>query len=216
MLLKKQISIAKFFLAVNMLFILPATLFAHPHVFIKTSIEFVFEEKKLMGAWESWEFDRFFSAEIISWLDTDQDGDFNETESNMVYNNAFINLKNYYFYTFIRQGNTRTTPQEVLHFRARAKDGIMTYTFYIDLSHYKGNNVCFAVYDYTYFCDVEYLKPIKITYNNTAINPKYVIQENKNHPVYYDPLGAVNDTTIYYKPAPGLQTYYPKEIHLSW
>ncbi|OJF76734.1 MAG: hypothetical protein BKP49_06065 [Treponema sp. CETP13] len=197
--------------------IIPATsLFAHPHVFIKNSSEFVFKENKLDGVWETWEFDRVFSADIISWLDVNQDGDFSADESIQVYNNAFINLQHYYYYTFIRQGNERTNPASVTKFRSHAKDGIMTYTFYIDLSSYTGNNIYFAVYDYTYFCDIEYKEPITLTYDETVVQPTYEIVENKNYPVYYNPVGAATDTTIYYKPGPGLYTYYPKEIHLTW
>jgi len=193
-----------------------AMAFAHPHVFIKNSEEFVFEQNKLSGVWETWQFDRYFSADIIAWLDTDKDGDFSEAESKEVYAHAFINLEHYYYYTFIRQGDERSNPSKVTQFRAHAKDGIMTYTFFIDLSSYKNNSLYFAVYDYTYFCDVEYIEPIKITCNDTTIQPKYEIIENKNYPVYYNPTGAINDTTIYYKPGPGLYTYYPREIHLTW
>jgi ABC-type uncharacterized transport system substrate-binding protein len=207
----KRITTGIFFLFIPLL-----NAAAHPHVFVKTSEEFVWKGEKLSGVWETWQFDRFFSSDIISWLDTDKDGDFNEVESKQVHDKAFINLKNYYFYTFIRQGTKRTNPAGVQNFRAHVQDGVMIYRFFIDLSHYTGHDLYFAVYDYTYYTDVEYLEPVKLTYDSSTVHPAYSIKENKQYPVYYDPCGPATDTSVHYKWAPGLQIYYPREIHITW
>ena len=196
---------------------IPAALHAHPHVFIKNSVQFVWnDEGNLQGAYLTWNFDRFFSADIIKWLDADHDGTFSTAESEEVYNHAFINLRHYYYYTFIRQGTKRTNPPSVSKFRATQKDGIMTYRFYIDLSKYPGHDLYLAVYDYTYFCDVEYPDNCVTFSCPASVQPSYKIVENRKYPVYYDPLSPATDTRIYYKWAPGLQTYYPMEIHLTW
>jgi ABC-type uncharacterized transport system substrate-binding protein len=193
-------------------------LFAHPHVFITSSVDFILQKDKLQGAWLTWDFDRYFSSDIIKWLDTNKDGVFSEKESQQVYNNAFINLRHYYYYTFIRQGNQRTNPARVEHFQATQKDGIMTYRFYIDLSGYTGNELYLAVYDYTYYCDVGYTKPdpVKFDCDTDTVHPEYEIVENKKYPVYYDPCGPATDTSVHYKWKPGLNTYYPREIHITW
>jgi len=61
---------------------IPATLHAHPHVFIKSSVEFVWNDSgSLDGAYLTWDFDRFFSADIIKWLDVNHDGKFSDAES---------------------------------------------------------------------------------------------------------------------------------------
>ncbi|HAH61968.1 MAG TPA: DUF1007 domain-containing protein, partial [Treponema sp.] len=183
----------------------------------KNSVQFVWNDAgDLQGAYLTWDFDRFFSADIINWLDADHDGKFSDAESEEVYNHAFINLRHYYYYTFISQGTKRTNPPAVTKFRAVQKDGIMTYRFYIDLSKYSGRDLYLAVYDYTYFCDVEYPDNC-VTFSCPAgVTPSCKIVENKQYPVYYDPLSPATDTRIYYKWAPGLQTYYPMEIHLTW
>jgi ABC-type uncharacterized transport system substrate-binding protein len=196
---------------------IPAAVHAHPHVFIKNSVEFVWNDSgSLEGAYLTWNFDRFFSADIIKWLDVNHDGKFSSEESEDVYNRAFINLRHYYYYTFIRQGTTRTNPPKVTKFRATQKDGIMTYRFYIDLSKYTGQDLYLAVYDYTYFCDVEYPDNCVTFTCPSSVHPSCKIIENKQYPVYYDPLSPASDTRIYYKWAPGLQTYYPREMHLTW
>ncbi len=209
------------FLKIGILFILfciPAAVFAHPHVFIKSRMKFVWQQDKLQGVYLKWDFDRYFSADIQQWLDKNGDGKFSNAESEQVYKNAFINLKNYYFYTFIRQGTKRTNPSKVSNFQATLKDGVVTYQFYVDLSQYTGRDIYIAVYDYTYYTDVEYPKTDPVTFdcNSSVVQPKYEIVENKKYPVYYDPCGPATDTTVYYKWKPGLQTYYPREIHLTW
>jgi len=59
--------------------------YAHPHVFIDTAIEFVWQGKKLQGAYIEWTFDKMFSNEIISWLDADHNGKFSDAESEAVF-----------------------------------------------------------------------------------------------------------------------------------
>lgn len=193
-------------------------IFAHPHMSMWSQLEFVWEKSNLSGVYVEWTFDYFFSADIIAAWDENQDGVFNENETKNVYNNAFINLKKYYYFTFIRQGDVRTNPPEVEQFKVWQKNGQMFYRFFVDLSDYKPGEINIAIYDYTYFCDIAYLSecPVKLTYDANFIKPTYSIVENKKYPVYYNPLGAIDDTTIYYEYKKGLQTYYPKEIKITY
>jgi len=195
-----------------------AAVFAHPHVSIVNKAEFVWKDASLSGVYLEWTFDHFFSSDIISWLDEDKNGQFDARESGLVYNNAFINLENYYYYTFIRQGNKRTNPPKVTQFIARIEKGQMVYRFFIDLSSYPKQDLYLAVYDYTFFSDISYpdTEAVTLNYDKTAVKPKFTIVENKDYPVYYNPLGAADDTRVYYKWEKGLQTYYPKEIKISY
>lgn len=200
------------------LFVCSFFLHAHPHVFIDNTVEFIWNGKDLRGAYVQWTFDSAFSSEIINWLDVNHDGKFDDEENRQVYDNAFINLRHYYYYTFMRQGSTRTNPPKVSEFKAMQKKGIMSYRFYIDLSSYKGNELYFAVYDYTYFCDIRYNEDggIKLTYDPKQVKASFDIIENKDYPVFYDPLSPATDTSIYDRWKPGLQTYYPREIRIRW
>jgi len=210
--LKKSIAL------IIILLISAAAVFAHPHVSIASKAEFVWKEASLSGVYLEWTFDHFFSSDIISWLDEDQNGQFEDRESGLVYNNAFINLQNYYYYTFIRQGDKRTNPPKVTDFKARIEKGQMVYRFFIDLSSYAEGEICLAVYDYTFFSDISYpdTGAVTLNYDKAAVKPKFAIVENKEYPVYYNPLGAVDDTRVYYKWEKGLQTYYPKEIKITY
>ncbi|CEM60395.1 DUF1007 family protein [Treponema phagedenis] len=200
-----------------LLILIPAIGFAHPHMFITSQVNFVWDAGKLTGAYVTWKFDRFFSADIIQGYDTNKDGVFNKTETDDVYNNAFIYTSNYYYFIFIRQGATRSSPKSVSQFSVWQKDGILFYRFYVDLSAYPAEKLYFAVYDYSFFCDFRYdtQKPVSFTCD-TTVQPQYSIAENKNYPVYYDPFDTISDNKIYDKWKPGLQIYYPYEIELRY
>ncbi len=192
--------------------------FAHPHMFFTSKIDFIFSGEKLTGAYVTWTFDRSFSADIIYGYDLNKDGKFSTAETSEVYDNAFTYSQNYYYFTFIRQGNKRTSPENVpkSKFFVRQNNGIVSYRFYVDLSEFTGREIYFACYDYTFFCDITYPEKGAVNFicDKTKLNPKFRVEENKDYPIYYNPFGPIYDTTIYYKWMPGLLTYYPKEIHI--
>ena len=113
------------------LFAIPMQAPAHPHLFISTQTEFILNNGKVQGAYETWTFDRFFSADIIQGYDLNGDGLFSKAETQDVYDNAFINTKNYAYFTFIRQGDKRQSPARVSDFSVWQKNGIATYRFYV-------------------------------------------------------------------------------------
>lgn len=193
-------------------------LYAHPHLFITAQVEFVWDDTRLLGAYQTWIFDRFFSSDIIQGFDEDNDGKFSPAEVRDVYENAFLHIKNYYYFTFIREGEKRTNPSTVSRFSVSNNDGIVSYRFYTDLSAYKSRSLHFAVYDYTFYCDFRYKKenPVLFTGHGNSIKPQYAITQNKNYPVYYDPFDTGDMTTVYYRWKPGLEVYYPKEILLTY
>ncbi len=197
--------------------LLPALAYAHPHMFLTSRAEFVWEGPRLSGCWLDWTFDRFFSADLMS-FDANGDGAFNASETRKVYENAFIYLKNYYYFTFIRQGNNRWNPKGVSGFSVRQTDGRVTYRFFIDLSGATPGEISLAVYDYTFFCDIRGPDgdPVKLTYDPSFVAPSFTIAENKDYPVYYNPLGTADDTTVYYTWKKGLETYYPREIRITY
>lgn len=206
-----------FLFLVIMLFAVPVHIVAHPHLFISTQIEFVLKDGKVQGAYETWTFDRFFSADIIQGYDINHDGVFSRSETADVYDNAFINTQHYSYFTFIRQGEKRTSPKEVSAFSVWQKDGLVSYRFYVDLTAYRGN-FSFAVYDYTFFCDFRYTETVPIRFTDTSgkAAPAYTIAENKKYPVYYDPFDTAEATATYNTWKPGLQTYYPREINITY
>ncbi|MFQ3621790.1 MAG: DUF1007 family protein [Spirochaetales bacterium] len=193
-------------------------LYAHPHIFINCSIEFVWEKADLKGCYIQWEFDRFFSADIMRGFDNDKNGVFDAEETRAVFQNAFSNLKKYNYFIFIRQGKQRISPTSVSQFSVSQRQGQVIYRFFVDLSRFSKGDLFLAVYDYTFYCEVRYdeKSPVKLTYDPNFIKPTYLIQENREYPVYYDPLSPASDTTIHTTWRRGLMTFYPKEIKISY
>jgi ABC-type uncharacterized transport system substrate-binding protein len=204
--------------SIILLIFLPVVASAHPHLFITSTAEFVWDKAQIQGCYLEWTFDQFFSADLIHGFDKNHDGTFSEAEMQQLHDHAFIYLKHYYYFTFIRQGKSRTNPPAVSRFTAVQKDNRVSYRFYVDLSKLSPGEFFLAVYDYTFFCDVSYPErnPVKLTFDPAFVHPSCEIVENKNYPVYYDPLGAVDDTTVYYKWRKGLQIYYPREIRIFY
>lgn len=196
----------------------PFFLTAHPHIWIDTEFEVVFDKTDLKGMYITWTFDKFFSSDIISGYDIDHDGEFNESETTAVFQNAFIYTGNYQYFTFIRSGKIRKSPIAIerSQFSAAQKDGVLSYTFYVDLSEYENiGELYIACYDYTFFCDFEYKKDA-VHFTGASGSPEYTIVENKDYPIYYDPFGLIDDTRVYSEWAQGLNTYYPREIKLTF
>lgn len=60
--------------------------------------------------------------------------------------------------------------------------------------------VNFAVYDYTFFCDIlTEQSSISFSYNSDKVQPKIEIVGNQYYPIYYNPYGAIDDTTVYHQ-----------------
>ena len=189
-------------------------LFAHPHIMLITDLEFDFSEHLCKGVWVEWGFDRFFSSMIIQDYDADRNGSFSGKEIQEIHDHAFINLKRYGYFVSIRKGNTRKSPDKVEHFSARQKDGQLFYKFYIPLGDSYGANFYLSIFDPTYYCAVKYTDNPVIIKQDNGTPPRFKLAENKKYPVYYNPYGASDDTTTYTKWKPGLETAYPKEVHI--
>lgn len=203
--------------AVLMLSAVPLS--AHPHMFFSSRAEFEWDGEQLNGVWLEWTFDAFFSADILMGYDLDSNGLFNTAETQKVYSGAFVNLQKYYFFTFIRQGARRYSPDSVERFSVINRNGRVSYRFFIDLSDSRPDqDLYLAVYDYTFFCNVEYpeSEPVVLRYDPQVVRPAWTIVENKSFPVYYNPRGAIDDTRVYYEYKEGLAVYYPREIRIRY
>lgn len=188
---------------------------AHPHMALFSSCEFEFSGTNLKGVWIEFEFDKFFSYDIRGAYDIDQDGVFDSKETEAVYNNAFINLKNYGYFISIREGNNRRAPERVTDFSVFVGNDVLHYRFFVPLQHPASRELFIAVYDPTFFCRCYYNeeKPIRFI-NADDLNPEFTVTENRDFPVFYSPTAPASDLTTYDKWEPGLQTYYPEEVHL--
>lgn len=197
--------------------LLTASLAAHPHVSLDARLEFEFDGPECRGFWVEWTFDPFFSATVIGDFDTDRDGKIKDSEVRRVHDGAFINLRKYGFFTLIRSGGKRISPEFVESFGAEVRDGRLVYRFFVPLAgRGYGRDFAVAVFDTTYYCAVRYPDDAVtfIQKSPGTAAPDFTREVNRAFPVYYNPAGGAADGTTYSAWKPGLQTAYPEEIHV--
>ena len=166
-------------------------------------------------------FDRYFSADIIYGFDQDGNGIFDEAETLDIHDHAFINMENYGFFLYIRQGDLRVSPEAVTHFSPRIEGDFIIYRFYVDLPSLLQNGEAkefyLSVFDTTYFCACSYEEDGPVLFSGTSPeSADYSIVKNEYYPVYYDPAAPAGDDTVHKKWKPGLETAYPEEIRVVY
>ncbi|MBU0934536.1 MAG: DUF1007 family protein [Spirochaetes bacterium] len=210
--MKKIIALALLLLAAQLV------IYAHPHTAFSVRLDFEFEGTNCTGFWEEWTFDPFFSAEIFSMFDKDANGVFSQDETDMVYNNAFINLRKYGFWTIIRVNGKRSSPDRVEQFSVHKKDARVVYRFRVPVAAGSlGTDFHVAIFDTTYYCAISYEDdPVRISQlGSTKPAIRWQREVNRESPIYYNPAGAANDNTVYDTWRQGLQTAWPEEIHIQ-
>jgi len=132
---------------------------AHPHVFINTSITFVFDmDGNISGVKSKWVFDENFSATIKLDYDKNNDGQFSKEESDTVESEAFDNLKDVHYFTSIIVDGEKHLVEKVDDFRASITDNKIVYEFFIPF-HINvetiSKKIKILIYDESYYIDVE-------------------------------------------------------------
>lgn len=189
--------------------------YSHPHIQILTRASVEFENDRVNGIWMEWEFDEYFSADIILSYDIDNDSVFNKVETDDIYNNAFISLKDYDYFTYIREGDNRWSPKDVSDFSVEILNDSVIYRFFLPVK-VESRTFYLAVYDFTYFCAVFYQEDNPLTYRNRDVEPIYSIEENLDKPIYFNPYAGVGDTTVYTEMEEGLVELFIKEIKVEY
>lgn len=199
------------------LMLLPITAFSHPHMTIYSSCEFVFEGSDLRGFWVEYQFDRYFTSDMIYYFDENNDSQFDEKETEEIYNTTFLNLEKYGFYISIRKGKTRFSPDHIDRFSVYLNDQLLSYRFYIEYSDPDEREIFVSINDPTYFTAIYMIDENPITFSGFSnIQPYYQIVKNNEYPLYYNPFAPIDENTTYFRWEPGLQTFYPDEIHLVY
>ncbi len=206
------------YILLNLLFLfVPESLSAHPHMAAYSRIELSFRDERPEGLWMEYRWDRYFSADIIAGFDLDQNLIFDAAETREIHDYAFINMENYGFFLYIRQGDERESPAGVSHFSARVEDDFLIYRFYVDLDMITEREFYLSVFDTTYFCACSYEEEMPVLFSGTyREDAEYSLVRNKYYPVYYDPFAPAGDSTVHKKWKPGLETAYPEEVMIVY
>lgn len=189
---------------------------AHPHTFIYSTLAPEFDGQTVKGVWVEWTFDEMFSLQVIMEADTNGNKKLEPTEVDYIFDHAFINLKNYDYFFYQRDGEDRIGAKEIEEFNARINGNVLVYKFFVPLER-KTNPLVISLIDSTFFCALSYNKGKPVYFVKAeSVAPQYRIEQNKKYPVYYNPMGAIDDDRIYTKFQKGLSTAYPEEVIINY
>ena len=156
-------------------------------MFIDTRLEVRLSGDRLDGLEITWYFDPMFTASVVNDWDENGNGSFSEREVDLIYENAFSNLADFDYFTYISTGNTTLSPGSATEFTVFMDGQTLVYRFFVpfDMQVCDG---CFsvAIYDHTYYCDILYCSdsPITLTGSGSG-NASYQIVENQNIEILY-------------------------------
>jgi ABC-type uncharacterized transport system substrate-binding protein len=162
---------------------------AHPHVWIDQSVVVQFKAAKIAALDVTWRFDEFYSADTIQDYDEKHKGTLDRAELDKLAMDGVKSLKGYNYFSYLYLDGKKTPVTAVERFAAGLKGNILEYRFTIPVSppvDPKTQRFAFAIYDNSYFVDVEPAKTNAVTFAGEA--PKGCAdqaKEDKNDPYYF-------------------------------
>lgn len=133
---------------------------AHPHVWIISHSDVVFDDKGQITAINiEWEFDEFYSMTAVEGLDTNGNGVYEPEELLPLAGENIKALKDFDYFTKISAGSETVPLSEVTEFHSTFKDSRMTLYFQVPLAvalDPRKIKVDYKVYDPSFYIAIEY------------------------------------------------------------
>jgi len=133
---------------------------AHPHVWIISHTDVVFDDKGQITAINvEWEFDEFYSMTAVEGLDTNGNGTYEPEELRPLASENIRALKDFSYFTKINAGSEEVPLSEVTEFHSTFKDSRMTLYFQVPLAvalDPRKTEVNYKVYDPSFYIAIEY------------------------------------------------------------
>jgi ABC-type uncharacterized transport system substrate-binding protein len=186
-------------LAAFLLLVFPQLSLSHPHVFIQNTLAIIFDHQGLAGIRVKWVFDEFFSSMIVGDYDQNHNNKLENSEVKTIKMEAFANLANYEYFTFIRIQGKRFKVEYVRDFSAALAGGKLVYEFLIPC-HVKSSptfkELIISQYDPTYYSRVAFDKdqPVKVI-SEPRFQISYRIAKNMNESYYFGQVHPVEVIT---------------------
>jgi ABC-type uncharacterized transport system substrate-binding protein len=120
--------------------------------------ELVLNQRGLTGFWVEWSFDQYFTGSIMMDYDRDGDGNFDAAETRDVRQNAFSNLANFDYFTFVGTDGGHIGVESVTRFQPRFESQTLIYRFFVpyEIPLAELSRLVLAAYDPTFFCAISY------------------------------------------------------------
>ena len=118
-----------------LLLLLGNIIYGHPHLFITPSIGIVKNENSLAGIQITWQWDKWFSEDIIMECDTNYNGSLEKNEIKLVYDDFFVNIRDFGFFMILVINNKKYRIKSVTGFEAKINnDRTVTYDFIVPVN----------------------------------------------------------------------------------
>lgn len=168
---------------------------AHPHVFIENSITILFDEKGLAGIRVKWIFDEFFSNMILTDYDRNKNHQLERTEITTIQSEAFNNLVEFDYFTFIKINGHSFQVKYIRDFSAALIGDRLIYEFLIPC-HVSGDSAAKEIrisqYDPTYYSRIALDKAQPVLWEGEErFEAHYHIEVNKKEAYYYNQIHPV-------------------------
>ena len=138
----------------------PVPAHAHPHVWIISHSDVVFDDKGQITAINiEWEFDEFYSMAAVEGLDANGNGTYEPEELHGLAGQNVEALKDFNYFTKIRAGSEDVPVSEVAEFHSTFKDSRLTLYFQVPLAvplDPRKAAVDYKVYDPSFYIAIEY------------------------------------------------------------
>ena len=175
-------------LAVCWITSLQAVSWSHPHVFVHTAVDAVFDDKGLAGFRVRWVFDEMFSSMIR--MDYDKNGNrrFEPSEVKALEEGAFSNLKNFNYFVHVDIQGKPFEVKYVKDFTAEIKGEKMLYAFFVPCpvpATDRFKDIRVAVYDPEFYCSVFLIEDPLAYENREPYEVSYRIEENPDRAYYF-------------------------------
>lgn len=123
----------------------------------------------MIGIETEWFFDEMYSSNLIQNYDEDNDGIFSDKEIATMEKDAFSNLKNYNYFTYVSIDHDRFDVNSVKNFSSSIQDSKVVYSFFIPCPvvitpSFREIEIC--IYDESYYVDLLPLEDNKVFVSN--------------------------------------------------
>jgi ABC-type uncharacterized transport system substrate-binding protein len=152
---------------------------AHPHVWITTEVEVLYnQDKAITGFREKWTFDEMYTAFAIQGLDKNKDGKYDRNELQELAKVNINALKEFQYFTFPKIDGIVSKELQPEKYWMEHKDGNLSLKFTLTLDepvpYDKIASFSFAVYDPTFYIELSFARdnPIRLVAAPKGCAPK--------------------------------------------
>ncbi len=167
---------------------------AHPHVWVTSKAEVVYEKDQIAAIQHHWTFDEFYAAMAIQGLDTNNDGVYSREELAELSKVNMEGLKEFDFFTYAKLAGKAVGFAAPVDQWLEHKDGILTLHFKLPLKQPLEANAKgfqFAIYDPSFFIAFELAKGDAITLAGGPAGCKITVGQMEETPEEKTLTGAM-------------------------